>query len=57
MRPQRKRPEADKDKRAKHELWPGRKVLRGPSLLPWAVVCLHCLAPALPWERPPPLIH
>jgi hypothetical protein len=25
-----KRPGADKNKRAKHELWPGRKVLRGP---------------------------
>jgi hypothetical protein len=49
-------PGADKDTRAKHELWPGRpKVfLRGPSLLPWAVVCL---ASALPWERPPPLIR
>ena len=54
MRPQRKRPEADKNKHAKHELRPGRKVLRGPSLLPWVVVRL---ASALPWERPPPLIR
>jgi hypothetical protein len=30
-----------------------RRVLGGPSLLPWAVVCL---ASALPWEHPPPMV-